>query len=43
MDVATWFLILISNTIIVEKGSEDALSVISSNFLKCFLMSEKWG
>ena len=41
IDVATWFLILASDTTMVKKGSEDALSMISSNFLKWFLMSKE--
>jgi len=36
MDVATWFLILVSNTMIVEKGLDDALNAISSKFFCAF-------
>ena len=43
MEVVTWFLILVSDTTINQKGSEDALSVISSKFSMCFSTFEKWG
>ena len=38
MEVATWFLMLVSNTTIVEKGLENALNVTSSKFFICFLI-----
>ena len=41
MEVATWFLILASNTTMDEKGSENALSIISSKFSMYFLMFEE--
>ena len=41
MEVATWFLILASNTTMDEKGSEDALSMVSSKFSMCFLIFEE--
>ena len=37
IDVVTWFLILASDTMIVEVGSDKALSTILSKFLICFL------
>ena len=42
--VVTWFLILASDTMIVNKGLDDVLSTILSNFSTCFLMLEeqKW-
>ena len=43
MDVVTWFLILASDMTMVENGSEDALSMISSNFSKYFLTSKERG
>ena len=41
MEVATQFLILTSDTTMDEKGSEDALSMISSKFFMCFSMFEE--
>ena len=43
MEVATWFLILVSNTTMDEKGSEDALSMVSSKFSICFLTFKEQG
>ena len=43
IEVVTWFLILTSNMTMDEKGSEDALSMISSKFFICFLISKEWG
>ena len=43
MEVATWFLMLASNTTIVEKELEDALNVTSSKFFICFLMFVRQG
>ena len=37
MEVVTWFLMLVSNTTIVEKGLEDTLNMTSSKFFMCFL------
>ena len=37
IDVAMWFLILVSDTMIVKVGLDKALSAILSNFLICFL------
>ena len=36
------FLILVSDITIVEKGLDEALSAISSNFSICFLVLEEW-
>jgi len=41
IDVAMWFLMLASDTMIVEVGLDDALSAISSSFLICFLTQDK--
>jgi len=41
IDVAMWFLILASDTTIVEIGLDKALSTISSSFLICFLIQDK--
>ena len=43
MEVATWFLILASDTTMDEKELEDALSVISSKFSMYFLTFEEQG
>ena len=43
MEVVTWFLILASNTTMDKKGSEDALSIISSKFSMCFSTFEEQG
>ena len=40
--VVMWFLILVSDTMIVDKGLDDALSAISFNFSICFLILEEW-
>ena len=37
MELVTWFLMLASDTTIVEKGLEDALNMTSSKFFICFL------
>ena len=44
IEVATWFLILVSNITIVDEGLDDALNVILSNFSMCFfkLGKRKW-
>ena len=48
MEVATWFLMLVSDTTIVEKRLDDALNMILSKFFMCFLTfvrqgwKEKW-
>ena len=41
INVVTWFMILVSDTTIVEKGLDEALSTISSNFSICFLVLEE--
>ena len=43
MEVVTWFLMLVSNTTIVEKGLEDTLNMTSSKFFMCFLTFIRWG
>ena len=43
MEVATWFLILASDTTMDEKELEDALSVISSKFSMYYLTFEEQG
>ena len=43
IDIAMWFLILASNTIIVEEELDDILSAISFNFLIYFLVLKEWG
>ena len=40
--VVTWYLILASDTMIVEERLNDALNVISSKFSICFLILEEW-
>ena len=44
MEVATWFLMLVSDTTIVEKRLDDALNMILSKFFMCFLtfIRRKW-
>ena len=42
IDVATWFLILVSNTTVVEEGLDNALNTISSKFSICFITLEEW-
>jgi len=48
IDMATWFLILASDTTIEDEGLEDTLNVMSSRFLMWFLIfeehrwNEKW-
>ena len=42
IDVATWFLILASDTMIVEEELDEAWSAISSSFSICFLISDEW-
>jgi len=41
IDVVTWFLMLVSDTTIVEVGLDEALSTISSSFSICFLTQDK--
>ena len=41
IDVAMWFLMLASDTMIVEIRLDDALSAISSSFSICFLTQDK--
>ena len=41
IDVAMWFLMLASDTMIVEVGLDDALSAISSSLSICFLTQDK--
>jgi len=41
INVAMWFLMLASDTMIVEVGLDDALSTISSSFSICFLTQDK--
>ena len=43
MEVATWFLMLASDTTIVEKELEHILNVTSSKFFICFLMFIRQG
>ena len=43
MDIATWFFMLVSDTMMDEKGLEEALIVISSKFSMCFWMFKVWG
>ena len=43
MEVVTWFLILTSDMTMDKKGSEDALSMISSKFSICFSMFKEQG
>ena len=44
IEVATWFLILASDTTIVDEGLDDTLNLILSNFSMCFfkLGKQKW-
>ena len=41
IDVATWFLILVSDTTMEEKEFDNALNTISSNFSMCLLVFEE--
>ena len=41
IDVAMWFLILVSDTIMEEEEFDDALNAISSKSLMCFLIFEE--
>jgi len=41
IDVVMWFLMLVSDTTIVEVGLDEALSTISSSFSICFLTQDK--
>ena len=43
IEVATWFLILTSDTTMDQKGSEDALSVISFKLSMYFLTFKEQG
>ena len=43
IEVVTWFLMLVSDTTIVEKGLEDTLNITSSKFFICFLIFIRWG
>jgi len=43
INVAMWFMILASDTMIVEEGLDEALSAILSNFLIWFLLLEERG
>ena len=43
INVATWFLILASDTTIVKEGLDDVLSAMSSNFSIYFLTLEEQG
>ena len=43
MEVATWFLMLVSDTTIVEKGLEYTLNMTSFKFFMCFLTFVRWG
>jgi len=43
IDVAMWFLILASDTIMEEKEFDNALNAISSKFSMCFLIFEECG
>ena len=42
IEVVTWFLMLVSDTTIVEKGLEDTLNITSSKFFICFLIFIRW-
>jgi len=39
--VATWFLMLALDTMIIKVGLDEALSAISSSFSICFLAQEE--
>jgi len=41
IDVAMWFLILVSDTIMEEEEFDDVLNAISSKFSMCFLIFEE--
>jgi len=41
INVAIWFLMLVSDTTIVEEELDEALSTISFSFLICFLTPNK--